>query len=250
MINNIKVEVCCGSVNDCITAEKCKADRIELNHALEMGGLTPSVGTLKEAKKYTDLPICCMVRPRGFGFSYSEEEYQVMLFDAKNLIANGADGIVFGFLNDDGTVNEKRTREMVTVIHPQEAVFHKAFDSTADLEEALKVLIDCGVDRVLTSGGASYPDLEEGCKLLGELIDKYGEQIEILPGGGVREHNVQQILNLTGSNQIHMTAKHLVLDPSITHYPTVAVDLEKYKYVSVSEENLKAIMKKIAEYSV
>ena len=248
MINNIKIEVCCGSVNDCIVAENCNADRIELNHALEMGGLTPSVGTLTEAKKYTKLPICCMVRPRGVGFSYTEEEFQAMLTDAENLIAHGADGIVFGFLHADGTINEERTRKMVKTIHPKEAIFHKAFDATEDLEQSLQVLIACGVNRVLTSGGASYPDLEDGCKLLGELIEKYGNQIEILPGGGVREHNVQEVLALTNANQIHMTAKHMVVDPSTSHFRSNNDKKEAYEYVAVSEENLKAIMKKIVEF--
>ena len=247
MINNIKVEVCCGSVNDCIIAEKCNADRIELNHALEMGGLTPSIGTLTKAKKHTKLPICCMVRPRGVGFSYTDEEFQAMLFDAKNLIAHGADGIVFGFLNDDGSINEERTKKMVSVIHPKEAIFHKAFDATDDLEKSLKILINCGINRVLTSGGASYPDIQEGCRLLGQLVEKYGNQIEILPGGGVREHNVQEILTLTKASQIHMTAKHLLVDPSTSHFHSNHEGNASHQYVAVSEENLKAIMKKISE---
>jgi len=245
MINNIKVEVCCGSVNDCITAEKCNADRIELNHALEMGGLTPSIGTLTEAKKYTTIPICCMVRPRGVGFSYTDEEFEAMLIDAKNLIKYGADGIVFGFLHDDGSIHVERTKKMVATIHPKEAIFHKAFDSTNNLEESLKLLIDCGIHRVLTSGGASYPDISDGCKLLGNLIEKYGDQIEILPGGGVREHNVQEVLSLTKTNQIHMTAKHMLIDSSTTHYHTNGQLIDSYQYVAVSEDNLKKIMKKI-----
>ncbi|MEA5017999.1 MAG: copper homeostasis protein CutC [Erysipelotrichaceae bacterium] len=245
MINNIKVEVCCGSVDDCIIAEKCGADRIELNHALEMGGLTCSIGTLVQAKKYTNIPICCMVRSRGFGFCYSEQVYQAMLFDAKNLIANGADGIVFGFLNEDKTIDMARTKAMVKAIHPKEAIFHKAFDNTPDLEVALQQLIECGVDRVLTSGGASYPHLEKGLVILADLIKKYGDKIEILPGGGVREHNVKEIIALTGCDQIHMTAKHLVLDP--TTLTNEDDDKSKHSYVATEEKQLKAIMAKIAE---
>ena len=247
LVNNILVEACCGSVDDCIVASKHPIGRIELNHALELGGLTPSVGTLLEAKKHTTVPICCMVRPRGFGFCYSDVEFEAMLYDAKNLIDNGADGIVFGFLHADGSIDVERTKRMVEIIKPKEAIFHKAFDATENLEESLKLLIECGIDRVLTSGGASYPHLEAGMKTLKYLIDTYGDQIEILPGGGVREHNVLEILRTTGSNQIHMTAKHLVLDPSTMHFNTNNKDPKDYSYVATSYDNMQAILEKIKE---
>lgn len=248
MINNILVEVCCGSVDDCIIADKCHADRIELNHALEMGGMTPSVATLKHAKKHTSIPICCMVRPRGVGFSYTENQFKVMLDEARDLIDAGADGIVFGFLHDDATINAERTKQMVDLIHPKEAIFHKAFDSTKDLEASLKTLIECGVDRVLTSGGASYPDIEDGCKLIEQLSKKYGDKIQLLPGGGVREHNVQDILRLTNVKQIHMTAKHMVLDPSTMQHGTTNHDASAHSFVATEEKQLTAIMKKIEEF--
>lgn len=245
MINNILVEVCCGSVDDCIVAQNCHADRIELNHALEMGGMTPSIATLKQAKKKVNIPLCCMVRPRGFGFCYSEQYYEVMLQEAKDLLAAGADGIVFGFLNEDSTINVERTKEMVSLIKPKEAIFHKAFDSTPDLEKSIQILIECGIDRILTSGGASYPDIEEGCLLLGKLQKKYGDKIQILPGGGVRDHNVNQILALTQANQIHMTAKHTVLDPSTQYYGTTDHSVASHSYIATEETQLKAIMNQI-----
>ncbi|MDD3924325.1 MAG: copper homeostasis protein CutC [Erysipelotrichaceae bacterium] len=244
MINNIKVEVCCGSVDDCIIADRCHADRIELNHALELGGLTPSVGTLLQAKKHTKLPICCMVRPRGFGFCYSDEVFQGMLYDAQNLIENGADGIVFGFLHEDGTIDIEKTKKMVEVIKPKEAIFHKAFDSTKDLEESIQILIDCQIDRVLTSGSATYPNLEDGINKLAKLQAKYGNKIQILPGGGVRQHNVIEILEKTKCDQIHMTAKHLVLDPSTMHYPIKQDDVN-HRYVATEENQLRSIMDQI-----
>ncbi len=247
MINNILVEVCCGSVEDCITAQQCNADRIELNHALEMGGMTPSTATLRHAKKAVDIPICCMVRPRGFGFYYSEITYQVMLQEAKDLLEAGADGIVFGFLNEDSTIDVKRTKEMVQLIKPKEAIFHKAFDATEDLENSIQILIECGIDRILTSGGSVYPDIEDGCKKLGYLQEKYGDKIQILPGGGVREHNVLEILNLTKANQIHMTAKHLVLDPSTQRFGTDNKEDKNHSFVATEKAQLLAIMQEISK---
>lgn len=247
MINNVLVEVCCGGINDCLTAIKCNADRIELNSALEMGGLTPSVSVLREVKKHTDIPICCMVRPRGYGFCYSEEEYQLMKQDAKLLLENGADGIVFGFLHEDGSLDEERTREFVTVIKPKQAVFHKAFDHIENKDEAILKLIDCGVDRILTSGGAVYPDIEEGLQVMHKYNSLYGDKITILPGGGVRSHNAVEILEKTGCHQIHMTAKELKLDRSTYED---GKDPKDYSYVAVSETNLKEIMNEIKKAKI
>ena len=246
MINGVKIEVCCGSIDDVITAEECKGDRIELNSALELGGLTPSLSTLRAAKKITSIPLICMVRSRTAGFCYSETEYEVMKDDAKLLLENGADGIVFGFLNEDGTVSQNRTREFVDIAHSynKEAVFHKAFDSTINKEDAVKVLINCGIDRILTSGGAVYPDIEEGLMVIKDLSSRYPE-IQFLPGGGVRKENARHILEVTGCKQIHMTAKEMAVDVSTLHGDRN--NNSGGEYVKVSKKNLLAIMQEIGK---
>ena len=244
MKKHITVEVCCGSVDDCLLAQKLGADRIELNHALELGGMTPSMGTFLEVKRQVSLPICVMIRPRGAGFDYTEAQFQVMLKDAELFIEHGADGLVFGFLNADGSIHEERTRQMVQAAHGKEAIFHKAYDSTKDLEASLKTLIRCGITRVLTNGGAVYPNILEGCKELGRLQDLYGDQIQILPGGGVREYNARQVLKLAHTGQIHLTAKNTLIDESTGHYPTKQ-DRSGLEYLAVSEGNLQKIMEQI-----
>lgn len=208
MVNNIKIEICCGSIDDVVGAAKFPIDRIELNSAMELGGLTPTVATLKKAKQVTDAAIVCMTRTRTAGFNYSETAYEIMLEDAKILLENGADGIVFGFLNEDNTVDKERTEKIVKLIksYGKEAIFHKAFDMTKDPYQAIEVLIETKVDRVLTDGHSGY-DIMQGCQLLKELHEKYGDKIEILPGGGVRVENVREILDLTGIKQIHMSSK-------------------------------------------
>ena len=61
MINNIKIEICINNVDDAIKASKYPIDRIELNSAIELGGLTPTVETLKVLKGTIKPKICCMV---------------------------------------------------------------------------------------------------------------------------------------------------------------------------------------------
>ena len=209
MIKDIAIEICIGNVDDAIRASRYPIDRIELNSALELGGLTPSIETLKYLKSKIDIDICCMVRPRGGDFYYTETEFEVMLKDAKNLLEAGADGIVFGFLNEDGTVNRTRTTKICELIasYQKQAVFHKAFDETPDKDEAAQTLIDCGVSRVLTSGGAVYPYILDGCQVINRLYRKFGEQLQFLPGGGVRVENIKEVVTVAGSGQIHMTAK-------------------------------------------
>lgn len=222
-----KVEICCGSLSDVMTASRFPIDRIELNSALELGGLTPSIAELRHARACTDLPIMCMDRPRSAGFCYDSTELEVMADDAKILLENGADGIVFGALNPDHTVNEEFVRRMTRMIHEagKIAVFHRAFDETRDPDEACRTLISCGVDRILTSG--QQETVLKGAELVHHLIETYGDEIEILPGCGISAANVQEVLKITGSDQFHMTAKSMRMDTSA--------------YAAVDAKNLNAV---------
>ena len=110
------LEICAGSYYDALEACKGQADRIELNSALHLGGLTPSLASLILTKTSTDLKVICMVRPRGGGFCYGEADTQTMYADAKLLLENGADGIAFGFLNEDYTIDIPKTEHMVSII--------------------------------------------------------------------------------------------------------------------------------------
>lgn len=121
-----------------MAAEKGGAKRVELNSALALGGLTPSLATLQAVKKVTDLKVQCMVRVRPAGFCYDKMEKDLMFAEAKQLLENGADGIVFGFLREDCTIHQAWTKEMADFIHGygKEAIFHRAFSK--DIPEELK----------------------------------------------------------------------------------------------------------------
>ena len=163
------VEICCGSYEDALAAYHGGAKRIELNSALYLGGLTPSLGTLILTKRNTDLKVIAMVRPRGAGFCYSDADFQVMKADAELLLQNGADGIAFGFLDGNGEIEENQTREMTDIIkrHQGEAVFHRAFDCVQEPCKAIEKLIEIGIDRILTSGGQEKA--MDGIELLAKL---------------------------------------------------------------------------------
>lgn len=207
MLKKIEVEICCGSYYDALQAWKGGARRIELNSALYLGGLTPSLGTLLKVKRETGLQVICMVRPRGAGFCYEIEDFETMLEDARILLENGADGIAFGCLNKAGQIDKQQTEQMVKLIkkYEKEAVFHRAFDCVSNVDQSMKYLIAVGIDRVLTSGLENKA--MDGVGMLHYLQRTYGNKIEILVGSGVNAGNVEELIQKTKVTQVHSSCK-------------------------------------------
>lgn len=201
------IEICAGSYEDCLNADLGGADRAELNSALHMGGLTPGIAVLKKVKQDTELEVICMVRPRAAGFCYSGNEKMMMFEEAELLLRYGADGIAFGFLNEDGSIEEETTARMIDLIHrnKKEAVFHRAFDVCRDAYASMELLISLGADRVLTSG--QQAKAIDGKELLRKLQDAYGEKIQILAGSGINKTNARELMAYTGIKQVHSSCK-------------------------------------------
>lgn len=225
------VEICCGSYYDAIQAYKGGATRIELNSGLHLGGLTPSLGSLKLTKKNTDLKVICMVRTRGAGFHYLNEDFETMLEDCRTLMQNGADGIAFGCLDETGNIDVEQTKQMIEIIkeYHGEVVFHRAFDCVSDPYESIETLIDLGVDRVLTSGLKAKA--MDGKELIKELQEKYGNQIQILAGSGMNASNAKEMMDFTGIYQVHSSCKDWINDPTTTGKDVT------YSYASIPHEN-------------
>ena len=201
------IEVCCGSYDDALKSYRGGAKRIELNSALYLGGLTPSLASLILTKKNTDLKVITMVRPRAAGFCYTREEFETMKLDATLMLENGADGIAFGCLTSDGEIDADQTKEIVDIIKSfnKEVVFHRAFECVRDVDRAINILIELGVDRVLTSG--LKPKAMEGIEMIKYLQDKYGDRIEILAGSGMNASNAKEMMDRTGISQVHSSCK-------------------------------------------
>lgn len=238
-------EVCAGSVQDCINAQLGGADRVELNSALHLGGLTPSLAMLRLVKEKTSLKVVCMDRPRAAGFCYDDVEKKTMFEDARILLENGADGISFGFLNSDATINETETKKMVELIHQyqKEAVFHRAFDCVDDPMHAIKQLIDCGVDRILTSG--LQPTAMQGASVLEKLQSEFGNQIELLAGSGINANNIRTLKDQTGLHQFHGSCKEWCKDPTTTVGNVSYAYHEGDDYDCVSLEKVKRIVQEL-----
>jgi copper homeostasis protein len=184
-------------------------DRIELCSNFPEGGETPSAGMLKILKSEIDLPIFVMIRPRGGDFAYSQKELMVMKRDIEILGGLGADGFVFGVLNGQGTVNVDACESLMRSAGGKPCTFHRAFDASANLMEALDAIISCKFQRILTSGGKRV--VSEGIPMLLELTEKAKDRISIMPGGGTKPEHVK-ILNQNGFlKEIHASCKTVTL---------------------------------------
>jgi copper homeostasis protein len=209
----ILLEICCGSAEDALQASLGGADRVELCSALFLGGLTPSLGSLELLKKQAFRPsIMAMVRPRAGDFCYSKTEMDVMERDVELFLQHGVDGVVFGILHEDGTVDLERSRRVRDLVGDREAVFHRAFDVVPDPIRALDELIELNFTRVLTSG--QQPTSPQGAALIRKLVQHARGRIEILPGAGIRTGNVAQLIAETGCTQVHTTAFRQLEDSS------------------------------------
>ena len=192
-----------------MAAASAGVHRIEFNSALELGGLTPSVGMLRLARGVTDIEIISMLRPRGGGFWYSDKEFETMLIDLKMLLENGSDGIAFGILTQSGELDDARCKiildEMAEYGADKVAVFHVAFDeAVTDELEMLSRLENLGFARVLTKGRAETAMIGAGSlRKYVEYTKEQGMGLEILPGGGIRPYNAAEIVTRTGACQLH-----------------------------------------------
>lgn len=196
------IEICLEGAESVLRAEEGGADRVELCSDLFEGGLTPTLGTFRVARRLATIPINCMIRPRGGDFCYSDIEYEVMLDDVRTFKEAGASGIVFGILTPEGDVDIERSRRLIEAARPLPVTFHRAFDMTRDPYKALEDLIALGVDRILTSGQeATVP---EGAELLAELVSLAGDRVIIMPGCGITERNFPKMKELIKAREYHV----------------------------------------------
>lgn len=234
-----KLEICCGSVTDVQIVSQFKVDSIELNHALELGGMTPSLATLKQSKALTDIPLFCMVRPVPGGFIYTDNEVNTMRQEAIDLLEAGADGIVFGFLTQHLEIDLKLTTEFINIAHSyhKQAIFHRAIDLTPNLVESYKLLIDLGIDRVLTSGG--QPKAIDAIETLKSMVAINPEKI--LVGSGINPDNITEFGFV---DYVHASCKDFV--DRINGNGLVSFDVgETDKIGQTSAECIKKLLKKL-----
>jgi len=245
------VEICLEDIESAIAAQCGGADRIELCDNLTVGGTTPSLGMIQQVRQQLQIDLQVLVRPRGGDFCYTDLEFGVMKADVEAAKSAGADGIVTGILNTDGTIDVQRTQELIRLALPIPVTFHRAFDHTPNPLSALETLAGYGISRILSSGQAS--SAYEGLSLLSQLQKTARGRISIMAGGGVNSWNAPQIVRQARISEIHtgsscmqrlpgkmspqhtgVTIDHRNLDNT---YPQVSVELVRQLVASVRKIN-------------
>jgi len=207
MIKPVNLEVCANSVTSALAAQEGGAVRVELCENLKEGGTTPSHGQILMARKLLHIKLYVLIRPRGGDFLYSDLEYQIMMADIRYCIDAGCDGVVIGMLNPDGSIDTERCLEMARLARQWGlgVTFHRAFDMCANQDKALEEIIEMGCERILTSGGKSTA--MEGATVINHLVQKARGRISIMPGSGVSEANVADLVHFTGVTEVHSSAR-------------------------------------------
>lgn len=199
-----KIEICVEGIDGLVAAQAGGADRVELCASLLEGGLTPSLGVVREALRVATIPFHVIIRPRGGDFLYSELEFAAMLEDIKALREMNVPGVVIGCLTAGGKIDEARTKALVDAARPMKVTCHRAFDMTDDYREALEALIRAGVDRVLTSG--QRDTAQEGIDILKDTAALAGGRIVVMACGGLDESNIAHIRTAAGVDEMHFAA--------------------------------------------
>jgi copper homeostasis protein len=204
-----ELEVIAFDAASCRIAQQAGADRIELCANPMDGGTTPSHGMIRVARTLASIQLFPIIRPRGGNFLYSAEEFEIMKQDVLHCKEVGCDGVVVGLLTSDGKVDVERTTKLVELAYPLGVTFHRAIDHSADMLEALKAIMQCGCERILTSGG--MPTAPEGADMIGQLIKAADGSIDIMPGSGIRSTNIAALAKATGARVFHSSARTMTM---------------------------------------
>jgi copper homeostasis protein len=216
----MKIEIVVYNIASALKAQEGGADRIELCDNPGEGGTTPSYGTIELVRQNVSMDVYVMIRPRGGDFYYSSYEFHSMKRDISQCQKLSVDGVVFGILTAEGTLDKKRCKELISQAKPLKVTCHRAFDMTRDPFEALEDCIEVGFDRILTAGQQAVAS--DGADLIGELIKRANGRIAIMPGSGVNENTVGQIIAKSGANEIHFSATSFTESPMVYKNPNIA----------------------------
>jgi copper homeostasis protein len=202
------IEICVEGIDGFAAAQAAGADRVELCASLLEGGLTPSMGVVRQTLKIARIPFHVIIRPRGGDFLYSDLDHQTMLDDVRACRELGVAGVVFGCLTADGRIDEARMTELTQAARPMKVTCHRAFDMTREPVEAIEALVRCGVDRVLTSGQRDTG--LEGIDVLRRTHEAARGRIVIMACGELDETNIAEVLRGSGADELHFAALHTV----------------------------------------
>lgn len=223
-----RLEVCAFHIDSCITAEKEGAYRVELCDNPIEGGTTPAYGTIKRVREKISIKLYPILRPRSGNYYYSDEEFEMLKYDIGICKTLGCDGISVGVQSKNGMIDTERFKRIVEWAGSMGVSCNRVFDNTPDPFAALEDIIECGCERVLTSGlRTAAPDAGE---LLGKLVRQAGDRISIMPGAGVKSSNLARLRKECGAYEFHGSAR--IAAPNTVTYANPEVNDYGHVYVA------------------
>lgn len=231
MNNRFLLECATDSVESALAAAKGGADRLELCANLIIGGTTPTLALYDEVRSHSDIPLFILIRPRFGDFLYSDYEANVICREIEMFQRAGAEGVVIGSLNKDGSLNVEHMKRFIDSAKDMSITLHRAFDMCADPFATLQQAKELGVNTILSSGQA--PSSLEGIELYEKLIEKANGEISILAGGGIKASTIEKLLEQTSLTAFHMSGKIVVESGMEFRNPIVSMGLP-----GISEYNI------------
>ena len=198
---SVLVEAAVDSFDGALQAQAAPVQRIELCGPLQEGGTTPSAGLIARVSERLLTSVNVLIRPRPGNFVYTDDEIEIMKKDIAVAKELGVDGFAFGALTPDGDVDAGQMADLIAVATPLRVVFHRAFDTLRDQDEALELLVSLQVNGVLTSGGAKTATA--GTDRLRHLVFRADRRIRVIAAGGITATNAREIVQKTGVTAVH-----------------------------------------------
>lgn len=233
------LECCVDSVESAMNAANGGASRLELCSNLVIGGTTPDVALVKEIRKYSDIRIHALIRPRFGDFCYTRHEVEIMKAQIRALKEAGVEGVVIGVLDEDGNLNMPVMRELMVEGEGLSVTLHRAFDMCRDPLTALEEAIELGVDTILTSG--QKQSAWEGRELLRQLIKQADDRIDIMAGAGIDAPTIEKLIPVTGGISYHMSGKITLDSPMRYRKEEVSMGLPSLSEYEIWQTSEKAI---------
>lgn len=237
-----RIENCANCAESAVRAEVGGAYRVELCAGMPEGGTTPSYGEIRAARAAIGVKLNVIVRPRGGDFCYAQRELEAMIYDIEMARSLGVDGLVFGCLTPNGTVDKEAMKRLMAVAGDTPVTFHRAIDMCRDMEQALEDIVSLGCRRILTSGGSATA--LEGMERIALLVQRAAGRIIIMPGGGVSAANIARLARETGAREFHFSARADEPSPMLYRHEGVSmggtVTIDEYKRSLTSPEKIRA----------
>lgn len=239
MNSTYTLECCVDSVESAIHAKEGGADRLELCANLIIGGTTPTLALFEQIRSHLDIRIHALIRPRFGDFLYTEDEADIICREITAFKKAGAEGVVIGSLNPDGSLNTEQMKRFIDCAQGMSITLHRAFDMCSDPFAALESARNLGVHTILTSGQA--PSCLAGIERMKELLTAADNSITILAGAGINASAVKTLLAQTDLTAFHMSGKKILNSKMLYRNPSVSMGLPGMSEYDIWQTDAEAV---------